>query len=47
MKWIVLAFLAGCLIVSLGCRSEQKLKIVTDIPANGKPVYHIEYIREF
>ena len=48
MKWILLSFVVGCLIVScMGCMDSQRIKIVTDIDPTGQVTYHTEYNAEF
>ena len=48
MKWILLLFLLGCLIVSCsGCMNSQKIKVITDISEQGEVSYHTEYVAEF
>lgn len=44
IKWIVLSFVLGCILCGLlGCKTDQKVKVVTDINQQGEVTWHTEY----
>ena len=44
MKWILFWFLTGCLLCGImGCRTDNSMKIITDIDQRGDVTWHTEY----
>jgi len=48
IKWILLSFVLGCLLCGvLGCKTDQSMKVVTDVDTQGDVTWHTEYLVEW